>query len=768
MIVRKLLSRAAAKMLLALAGCALASTSWALALGNATVLSSLGQALHAEIEVSIASDAEAQTLQAALANAQTYAAANLEYAPALQNLKFSVQQSGSGKAVIRIDGQDALNEPVVQILLAVRWSTGKMVRALTLFIDPAPAAPSNTASVVGAVPAKAVSPEPIPAVPAHVPTESQELHPAAAAAETHVTPTPAAVVVVVEPSKAPSAEPGRTERRKFVVQKGQTARQIVAQIPAGDYSPEQLMLALLRANPDAFAGQNINRLKAGAELALQPLTDAQTLSQAEAAKEVARQSAAWRKQVLAMTHNRPAEKAADSGAGRSTNKKVGEASAPATPAPGKDELKLGAAKEKDKVDAEKLAAEMQAKEDAARKEELAKNIDALKEASAKAAAAAPAGADAAPAPSPEPPAAAAAAPAPKVAASVPAPALTEPAPLSEMESLIAYLQSLDPLSLAGAGAAVLLLLVLLWYRQRAGGRPGAAPEADNAAAQAGDGFESSPAPGADLGAMPDPMDQALASMQDTMATQAAPQSVLFADSQLKPSDSLDAVAEADVYLAYGRDAQAEEILREALSVTPNKVELHQKLLDIFVLRGDSEAFAQVAQTMSTYLDSQGPQWLRVCEMGALLDSKNPLFHNHASPDSLRSGGQSAPAPMPAPLEFPAGLDLNLAKPLAASAGTPTGTQDFRPSTQIQPLGFEFSSQNLMLAPDGKTPLDTAQPWSNPDMDEGARLLEQKLELAKEFIAVSDIAGARILLNEVIERAQGAQLEQAKQLLAQIG
>ena len=767
MIVRKFLSRAAGKMLLALAGWALASSSWALALGNATVLSSLGQALHAEIEVSIASDAEAQTLQAALANAQTYAAANLEYAPVLQNLKLSVQQRGSGKAVIRVSSPDALNEPVVQILLDVRWSTGKMVRALTLFIDPAPAAPSSTAAVVGAVPAKAVSPEPIPAVPAHAPAESQAVQPVPAAAETHAAPTPAAVVVV-EPSKAPSAEPARAERRKFVVQKGQTARQIVAQIPAGDYTPEQLMLALLRANPDAFAGQNINRLKAGAELALQPLSDSLTLSQAEAAKEVARQSAAWRKQVLAMTHNRPAEKAADSGAGRSTNKKVGEASPPATPAQGKDELKLGAAKEKDKADAEKLAAEMQAKEDAARKEELAKNIDALKEASAKAAAAAPAGADAAPAPSPEPPAAAAAPPAPKVAASVPTPAPPEPAPLSELESLVAYLQALDPLSAAGAGAAVLLLLVLLWYRQRAGGRNGAAPEADYAAVPAGDDFASSPAPGADLGTEQDPMDQALASMQDTMATQAAPQSVLFADSQLKPSDSLDAVAEADVYLAYGRDAQAEEILREALSVTPNKIELHQKLLDIFVLRGDSEAFGQVAQTMSTYLDSQGPQWLRVCEMGALLDSKNPLFHNHASPDSLRSGGQAAPAPMPVPLEFPAGLDLNLAKPQAASAGMPTGTQDFRPSTQIQPLGFEFSSQNLMLAPDGKTPLDTAQPWSNPDMDEGARLLEQKLELAKEFIAVSDIAGARILLNEVIERAQGAQLEQAKQLLAQIG
>ena len=246
--------------------------------------------------------------------------------------------------------------------------------------------------------------------------------------------------------------------------------------------------------------------------------------------------------------------------------------------------------------------------------------------------------------------------------------------------------------------------------------------------------------------------------------------MLFADSQLKPSDSLDALAEADVYLAYGRDVQAEEILREALGVTPNKVELHQKLLDIFVLRGDREAFAKVAQTMSTYLDSQGPQWLRVCELGALLDGSNPLYSNHAGPGSLDSGEPAAAAPAFAvPLEFPAGLDLDLDKPAdPAAIKPPAAGQDFRPSTQVQPLGFEFSSQNLVLAPDGKTPLDTAQPWSANAMDEGARVLEQKMDLAKEFIAVGDVAGARILLNEVMERAQGGQLEQAKQLLAQIG
>jgi FimV-like protein len=117
------------------------------------------------------------------------------------------------------------------------------------------------------------------------------------------------------------------------------------------------------------------------------------------------------------------------------------------------------------------------------------------------------------------------------------------------------------------------------------------------------------------------------------------------------------------------------------------------------------------------------------------------------------------------MEFPAGLDLNLSKPVDKPAAT--AVQDFRPSTQVQALGFEFSSQNLVLTPDGNAPLETAQPWSAQGGDEGSRLLDQKIELAKEFMAVSDIAGARILLNEVIERAQGNQLEQAKQLLAQI-
>lgn len=758
MILRKFLSRALTAGVVAVLCWTAAGAAWALSLGRATVQSTLGQSLNAEIEVSISSETEAESLSVGIANAQTYTAANLDYSPAIRGLKLTLQNRGVGNAVIHITGDQPLNEPVVQLLLEARWSTGKMVRSFTLFIDPPPAGAQGASvpnATAGAVPTPAVVAETIPATP---PTEAPQ-----DSRRDGDKPAPGA------------ASPGKTvpgsdaARISIVVRKGQTARQIAASIHAKGASVEQVMLALLRANPQAFMAGNINRLKAGAELHLDTAPDAQSVSAAEAAREVARQAAAyaaWYRNTALGDRSDRGKKSAERSEGRSASKKVGAAPLASKTPVGKDELKLGAAKEKDKAEAEKLAADLQAKEDAERKAELAKNIEALKDTAAKASAAAGSGVAAGGTPEAQ---AAKEPAAPTVVAKV-----AEPPPaaaaLSPWQEFTHSLASLDQLSLAALGSVALLLLLLL-YRRRAGsakaeeGKSDAAPAPDPAGTPAAHHPGETEDPAAQ-GAFSAPFTQ----WQDSTLSQSAPQSVLFADSQLKPSDSLDAVAEADVYLAYGRDVQAEEILREALGVTPNQVELHQKLLDIFVLRGDREAFAQVAHTMSTYLDSQGSDWLRVCELGALLDGENPLYRNHANPGSLHAEVPGAPAAvLPRPMEFPAGLDLNLTKPAAQAGGVqPGANQDFRPSTQVQPLGFEFSSQNLMLAPDGKTPLDTAQPWTAESTDEGSRLVEQKIELAKEFIAVGDAAGARILLNEVIERAQGSQLEQAKQLLAQLG
>ena len=744
---RNFLSRALTGSLLVALLSFVAGSAWGLSVGKATVQSSLGQGLRAEVEVSSATDAEADSLTADLAPLQAYAASNLDVRPALNGIKVSVQRQAGGNAVIRIIGEQPINEPVLQVLLDVRWSTGKMVRGFTLFIDP-PATPektkTETGSIVGATPAVVLVPEKIPPV---APVAAAEAPPVQAEAAQ----TPPAA----EPQPSSSAA---VTRRTTVVEKGDTTRKIAARLRSDNLTAEQVMLALLRANPDAFVAQNINRLKAGATLTLEPLPNPQTLSSEEAAREVARQAAAWRKGLAAAKGDQPDANSTATGQGRSTSKKVGPAPGTAKAAGGQAELKLGAAQEKDKADAEKLAAEMQAKEDSERKAELEKNIEALKEAAATTSQAAGSGSVAAP--ESEKPAVEAPPPAPAVAAKVPAPASDAPP-----EGILESLQSLDTTTLAGAGALALLLLAWLIVRLRASATTNddaPPPEQEHENQQPVD--ETQPTLGSREPSLAAGFEESTVAAQDP-APAASPPSVLFADSQLKPSDNLDAVAEADVYLAYGRDAQAEEILREALGVTPNKVELHQKLLDIFVLRGDADGFAEIAQTMSTYLDSQGPEWLKVCELGALLDGSNPLYHNHAGPDSLAPGAFPSAGARPLPLEFPAGLDLNLSKPVDKVAVT--AAQDFRPSTQVQPLGFEFSSQNLALTPDGAAPLDTAQPWTAQPGDEGSRLLDQKIELAKEFIAVSDIVGARILLNEVIERAQGSQLEQAKQLLAQI-
>jgi FimV-like protein len=56
------------------------------------------------------------------------------------------------------------------------------------------------------------------------------------------------------------------------------------------------------------------------------------------------------------------------------------------------------------------------------------------------------------------------------------------------------------------------------------------------------------------------------------------------------TDEVDPIAEAEVYLAYGRDAQAEEILKDALKKDPQRQEIYLKLLEIHAQHNKPSAF----------------------------------------------------------------------------------------------------------------------------------------------------------------------------------
>ena len=107
--------------------------------------------------------------------------------------------------------------------------------------------------------------------------------------------------------------------------------------------------------------------------------------------------------------------------------------------------------------------------------------------------------------------------------------------------------------------------------------------------------------------------------------------MVYSPSQLDAAGDVDPVAEADVYLAYGRDLQAEEILKEAMRSTPTRVAIHNKLLEIYAKRRDARAFEVVATEVFSLTQGQGAEWDRACELGKELDPTNPLYQPGGKP-----------------------------------------------------------------------------------------------------------------------------------------
>src|SRR5690349_11538458 len=93
----------------AVASAVLATSAYAAGLGKLTVLSSLGQPLNAEIELTAVSADEAGGLVARLAPNEAFRLANIEFNPALQSLRFSVEQR-SGRQIVKITSAQPLNE----------------------------------------------------------------------------------------------------------------------------------------------------------------------------------------------------------------------------------------------------------------------------------------------------------------------------------------------------------------------------------------------------------------------------------------------------------------------------------------------------------------------------------------------------------------------------------------------------------------------------------------------------------------------------------
>src|SRR3989449_206519 len=112
------------------------------------------------------------------------------------------------------------------------------------------------------------------------------------------------------------------------------------------------------------------------------------------------------------------------------------------------------------------------------------------------------------------------------------------------------------------------------------------------------------------------------------------------------ADEVDPIAEADVYMAYGRDAQAEEILKEALQKDAKRTAVHSKLLEIYANRRDVTAFEQTAVKLKSLTNGSGPEWDKAAALGRSIDPQNGLYGGGAAPAAAPAAAAAAAPPNP--------------------------------------------------------------------------------------------------------------------------
>ncbi len=303
--------RITVSVLLAVAAFLSPLSAWALGLGQINVISQRDQPLLAEIPIISSDTSELEALQARLASPETFARIGLLPPQGIvSDLQFSVALDAGGRPVIRVTSAAPVQQSLLTFLVEVDWGKGRLVREYSALLDTpqtaaAPAQPPIQEATVdlGNTVVRLPDPPPAPANPleAAAPTPAP-LPPPTPAEQTASIPddvlsssVPMPIPLPAEPAEVATATPievisGDDTR---TVRPGETLGGIAAGLGRG-FSLDQTILALLRANPEAFIDGNANRLRAGAVLRIPDDAGIAQYTPDEAAVVVREQSAQWR------------------------------------------------------------------------------------------------------------------------------------------------------------------------------------------------------------------------------------------------------------------------------------------------------------------------------------------------------------------------------------------------------------------------------------------------------------------------------------------
>ncbi len=749
---RRALVRAALRAALATAPLVAPLESGAAALGDVQVRSFLGQRLDADIEFAALSAAEADSLVVRIAPADLFAEAGIDVTAVVRSVRVAVDRRG-GRSLIRVTSDLPVTDPFVTLLIEVSTNGSRLVRQYALLIDP-PAVETPAEPAAGAI------------------------VPATAAAERALT----AVVGAPDAAPTPPSASPRPTRNTLTVRRGQSMAGIAATVQPEGVRLEQVLVALHKANPDAFVDGNINRVRSGSVLRV-PEADAMRVIDPAEARRILRVQTAdfllYQKTMAERVGPPPSAPSATpevtAPGSRSSSGQISvQIAEPRSPASAQDKLTLSApggtdamgsrmntTEALDKIASERALADANARIAALEKgiadlqQLLALQNKGLAEAQQRAAqpvppepAPAPPGGDRAPDPQPEtpaapvtelsPPAATAPTAEPVQGAVSPSTSLVP----ADTDSGLALLD--DPR--VHVGLAGLLLLPLLgwglWRRRRQ--------------------FSRAPVPSSDTTLSQTVIADAGGRHVDT-AHSAFHSNFVPSVSQIDANE-VDAVAEADVYIAYGRDAQAEEILLDALRAHPERHTLRLKLLEIYAAREDKVKFGTLAAELRVLTHGQGDDWLQASRLGQMVDPGNRLFGTPARSDMSPAppeGAPHAPATASPVADFSLKLE-GLLDERRAEQGLPSVPTSLGEPAAPGPVDFSLSGV--------ASPFPAAAPGhigSPPDRRLDTAVLTTKLDLAIACQEIGDAEGARELLSEVAAAHDPELSPRAQSLLRQL-
>jgi pilus assembly protein FimV len=655
-----------------------ATSAIAAGLGKITVLSPLGQPLQAEIDLN-ATREELASMNAHIAPPEAFRKLGIEYAPRLGSIRIAVDKRKDGQPYLRMYSDRSIDEPFLDMLIELTWSSGRIVREYTILLDPPQGLSIVAPTVVKAAPpviqepvtkrepeaATKREPEPVTTrEPEPVTTRGPEPVSTTISEETSssgaetgwkaASPTSGRSVApppMVMPTPTPTETPAKADEHLAAhkVKRGDTLTKIAIATKPEGVTLDQMLVALFKHNESEFDGGNMNRLRAGKILGVPSAEDATVITSAEAKQIVvaqARDFNAYRAKLAATVAAAPVRKEAakQDDQGRIAPQVVEK---PLTTEQKQDKLEVSRtqaskdAKAQPGLEEDLLSRDRALQEERDRTAQRAKNIadlQKLAELKSQAGAEVQKQAEMAKASPDEvkpvlsdgPVAAKPTETAPVdtpvgipvPVAEAPQPPLvqkTEPEPVSDSEPVSDEPSFIDdnPMIVYGGGGLIVLLLAYLGYSavRRKSGKGGDAPSA----------FMEKPLSESELMAN-SVFGTTGGQVIDTSASVQTDFSQVTLSAAIDSTEEgVDPIAEADVYIAYGREAQGEEILISALKADPARLPIYLKLLEIYSGQRDAVKFQKIAKDLKNQTGGVGTEWDKAAAMGRDLDPNNSLY-----------------------------------------------------------------------------------------------------------------------------------------------